>query len=126
MPVLKCCDTPDCAGRRVSKRKWSHDVFVPPPYPIGVNPYFGYPPVFGSQRSAAAGAGDEKDAFYEEVDRRCDEPADFDFPGSKSVSISSSILLLAFYANDNAVLISYLCVQDVWCYGHHTDQTQTW
>ena len=120
------CDDPDCAGCRLSKRKWEHRTlaFVLPPRPIGCNPYRGTPPVFGSQMSAAA--DDEKDAFYEEVDRRCDEPADFDSPGSKSVSISSSILLLAFYANDNTVLISYLCVQDVWCYGHHTDQTQTW
>ena len=49
MPVfVQCCDDPDCAGRRVSKRKWSHDAFVAPPYPDGVNPYLGYPPVFGS------------------------------------------------------------------------------
>ena len=108
------CDDPDCAGCRLSKRKWEHRTlaFVLPPRPIGCNPYRGTPPVFGSQMSAAA--DDEKDAFYEEVDRGCDEPSDFDFPGSKSVSISSSILLLAFYAHDNSVLISYSCAQDVW------------
>ena len=62
MPVFKCCNDPDCAGRRVSKRKWCHDAFVAPPYPLGVNPYLGYPPVFGSrmQMSAASGADGDR------------------------------------------------------------------
>jgi hypothetical protein len=109
------CDGPDCGDCRLSKRKWDHRelAFVLPPRPIGCNPYYGTPPVFGSQMSAAAGSGDKKTAFYDEVDRRCDEPSDFDFPGPKYVSISSSILFLAFYANDNSVLISCLCDQDV-------------
>ena len=97
------CDDPDCAGCRLSKKKWSHDAFVPPPYPPGVNPYVGYPPVFGSQMSARAAA-------RAAADEDNDEPSSFvDSPGSKSVSISPSILLLTFYANDNTVNILFVC-----------------
>jgi hypothetical protein len=77
MPVFKCCDDPDCAGRRVSKRKWCHDAFVAPPYPLGVNPYLGYPPVFGSRMQMSAAAADEYKKRCGALDRRCDEPADF-------------------------------------------------
>ena len=77
MPVFKCCNDPDCAGRRVSKRKWCHDAFVAPPYPLGVNPYLGYPPVFGSRMQMSAAAADEYKKRCGALDRRCDEPADF-------------------------------------------------
>ncbi len=69
-------------GRRVSKRKWSNDAFVIPPYPLGVNPYLEYAPVFGSrmQMSAATGAGADDDDTYtkrcDSLDRRCDDPND--------------------------------------------------
>ena len=98
------CDDPDCVGCRLSKRKWEHRTlaFVLPPRPIGCNPYRGTPPVFGSQMSAAAGAGrstkaaagagratkttdDEYEKRCDALDRRCDEPSDFIDEGNAAV-----------------------------------------